>query len=61
VPIRTLADEGRSASDWVVMAEKPGDLGSLATDARWRAPVSSSSTPLWMDDFSSLFSVLSFR
>lgn len=61
VSAQTRLNDGKSASDWVLMAEKPDDLGALVSDARWVAPVWSSSTPLWTDDFSSLFSVLSFR
>jgi len=46
------------SSDWMVMARNAADLGSLATDARWRAPVIPPSTPLWTDDFSNILSVL---
>ena len=51
---------GKSPSDWVVMARSLSDLGSLVADARWVAPVASQSTPLWTDDSSSILSVLHF-
>jgi spermidine synthase len=48
----------RFESDWVVMARKREDLGSLATDSRWQALQPSSSVPTWTDDFSNIVSVL---
>jgi hypothetical protein len=42
------------------MARDPSDLGALATDPRWRAPMASSSTPLWTDDYSDLLRVIHF-
>jgi spermidine synthase len=52
---------GKSASEWVFMAENPTDLGPLVADKRWVPPVVSDSTPLWTDDASSILSVLHFR
>ena len=46
------------SSDWMVMARNAADLGSLATDPRWRTPAIPTSTPLWTDDFSNILSVL---
>jgi len=49
---------GQFSSDWMVMARTASDLGSLATDGRWRTPSIPPSTPLWTDDFSNILSVL---
>jgi len=49
---------GQFSSWWMVMARNPGDLGSLASDARWSTPEIPPSTPLWTDDFSNILSVL---
>jgi hypothetical protein len=54
------APVGKTPSDWIVMAASPGDLGSLASDARWTRLGLSDSTPLWTDDFSSILGVLHF-
>ena len=43
------------------MARSAGDLGSLAADPRWSVPAIPPSTPLWTDDFSNIFSVLSLN
>jgi spermidine synthase len=53
--------EGKEASQWVVMARTPADLGPLTADRRWSTPVPAASTPLWTDDFSNILSVLSVR
>jgi hypothetical protein len=52
---------GQFSSDWMVMARNEGDLGSLATDARWSVPAIPQATPLWTDDFSNILSVLSLN
>ena len=52
------ADSGKTASHWVVMAQDPNDLGGLKSDSRWTIPTVSTRTPLWMDDFSNILSVL---
>jgi hypothetical protein len=49
---------GKFASNWVAMARKPADLGSLPNDERWQ-PCSTTSDPssdVWTDDFSNLLS-----
>jgi hypothetical protein len=61
LPESALIDHGWSPSDWVVMARDASDLGGLAVDPLWRAPVASSSTPLWTDDHSDLVRVIHFR
>ena len=47
------------SSWWMVMARSAGDLGPVASDARWTTPDVPAATPLWTDDFSNILSVLS--
>ena len=60
-PSPELMRNGMRASDWVVMARRPTDLGPLTSDRRWFAPRVSQSTPLWTDDFSNILSVVNLR
>ena len=50
--------DGKFPSEWMILARDRGDLGGLAHDPRWAAPVVRPSTPLWTDDFSNILSVL---
>ena len=50
--------EGKFPSEWMVMARRREDLGSLVNDARWKPPIVAAGTPLWTDDFSNILSVL---
>jgi spermidine synthase len=59
--IQPGSPEGKEASQWVVMARTPADLGVLATDHRWSRLVPTRRTPLWTDDFSNILSVLTVR
>jgi spermidine synthase len=47
---------GKQASQWLIMTRTVPAMGSLATDARWRA-VPSAETAAWTDDFSNILSV----
>jgi hypothetical protein len=58
---KTPSSDGKSESDWVLMAARSTDLGALDADARWQIPLLSPSTPLWTDDSSSILSVLRYR
>jgi len=59
---RHIATEpGGFSSEWMVMARSAADLGSLATDPRWKTPTIPPSTPLWTDDFSNILSVLALN
>ena len=49
---------GKFPSEWFIVARDRRDFGSLTTDARWKAPVAASGTPLWTDDFSNILSVI---
>ncbi len=42
-----------SSSEWIVLADRRGGLGALATDARWR-PLRGSGGPLWTDDHTAI-------
>ena len=59
--VKTPSSDGKSESDWVLLAARAEDLGSLPADARWKVPMVSASTPLWTDDASSILSVLHYR
>jgi hypothetical protein len=52
------APEGKTSSEWLLMARDRRDLGSLLGDHRWVAPDVSVSTSLWTDDFSNILSAL---
>lgn len=52
-----LDENGRTTSNWLLMARDRADLGSVAQDARWAAPDVPANTPLWTDDFSNILSV----
>jgi hypothetical protein len=57
----TASQPGQLSSEWMVMARKAADFGSLASDSRWSTPPVPQSTPLWTDDFSNILSVLSLN
>jgi hypothetical protein len=51
--------DGKTASQWVMIARSPADLGTLQS-AGWSAPAVPSSTPLWTDDFTYLLGIMHF-
>jgi hypothetical protein len=53
-------EDGKTSSDWVVMARSRDDVAAIATDPRWIAPAVHASTPLWTDSFSNILGVFSF-
>ncbi|MGD0389329.1 MAG: hypothetical protein ABSC42_10280 [Tepidisphaeraceae bacterium] len=55
------AAEGKSASQWVVIARDKSTLAKLANDPRWRALPSTPATRVWTDDFSNILSVFRWR
>jgi SAM-dependent methyltransferase len=57
---RSFAD-GKTPAEWMLMARSEGDLGPIAADARWSAIKPPTSTPLWTDDFTNIWSVLKRR
>jgi hypothetical protein len=52
--------DGKTASDWVVIARSRQDVAALTGDARWTPPRVQASTPLWTDSFSNILSVFKF-
>ena len=46
------------SSDWVALARRKEDLGSLATDKRWKLLAASRNDEVWTDDYSNVFSVI---
>ena len=50
--------DGKTSSDWLVMARDAADLGRLAADARWVPSKATAAAPVWTDDFSNILSVL---
>jgi hypothetical protein len=56
----TLADleQGRAASQWIVMARRPESLRGLIDDSRWQRLASEPGRRVWSDDFSNVLSVM---
>jgi hypothetical protein len=54
-------DQGKYASQWVVMARSRADLGALATDPRWVPINVPSGTPVWTDDYSNLLRIIKWN
>jgi hypothetical protein len=57
----TELQQGRQPSTWAVMVRRADDLGPLLASSRWRPAQLSDRSPVWTDDFSSLFSVMKWR
>ena len=51
-------DVARLPSEWVVIGRRPDDLGSLASDSRWKPLTAQPGRRVWTDDFSDILSVL---
>ncbi len=45
-------------SEWVVLARDKADIGSIATDSRWRILSVGTKSRVWTDDYSNVFSVI---
>jgi hypothetical protein len=54
-------DQGKFASQWVVMARNRVDLGAMATDARWVPLDAPAGTQVWSDDYSNLLRIIKFN
>jgi hypothetical protein len=52
----TIERTGKTPSQWLALARRDEDLGSLASDARWKK-LDIPGTRLWTDEFSNLLSV----
>ena len=55
------SDQGKYASQWVVMARNQTDLGALATDPRWVPLDVPAGTPVWTDDYSNLLRIIKWN
>lgn len=49
---------GKSASHWVIFAQKPETFGQLLNDSRWETIPDNPETSLWTDDYSNIFTAL---
>jgi spermidine synthase len=55
-------EPGKLSSNWVMMANKKEDLGSVPNDRRWRlCSTTSNSSEVWTDDFSNILSIFKWR
>jgi hypothetical protein len=54
------ATVGASSSTWVAVARRLADLGSLATDDRWRPALTDARIGVWTDDYSDIFRTLTW-
>ncbi len=67
---RTISPEqkiqGKTASQWIILAKTPESLGTLISDSRWHnsnkmASKTNSKPTVWTDDFSDIWQVLKFN
>jgi hypothetical protein len=59
---QTEGEPGKLPSNWVMMANKKEDLGSVPNDRRWRAcQTTSDPSEVWTDDFSNILSIFKWR
>ena len=49
---------GKTASEYVVMARRVGDVGTLAEDERWQRLGPNRTAPVWTDQYSNILSIL---
>ena len=54
-------DQGKYASQWVVMARTRADLGQLGTDRHWVALEASAGAQVWTDDYSNLLRIIKWN
>jgi len=52
---------GKSPSQWLIMAHDKAHFGKLALDPRWREPKGGKSMAIWRDDYSNLFGAFKWR
>lgn len=52
---------GRLSSEWVLLARSAEDLAAIARRNDWQPLTASPSTPLWTDEFSNVWSVISWK
>jgi len=50
-------EDGRFSSKWIILAKSQATLSKLVIDPRWQAPPSRLNSPVWTDDYTSIFSI----
>ena len=58
---RVQSEEGKFASQWIVMARSHSDLGTLGTDPHWAPVKASTGTRVWTDDYSNLLHIIKWN
>jgi hypothetical protein len=53
--------DGKFASQWVVLARRPADVASLASDPRWQPLHPRPSIGIWTDDYSDLVGIVRWK
>jgi spermidine synthase len=56
-----LLDQGKTPSQWMVLARREADFGGLNKDPRWQPGREDAAVGVWTDDFSSIFRVFLWR
>jgi len=54
-------DAGKLPSQWLVMARRQADLGTLTMDPRWKPANVQPGTQPWTDDYSNLLKIIKWR
>jgi len=55
------AAEGKSASQWVIVAKSGEAFAAQRKDARWKSLPAASRSSVWTDDFSNILSVFRWQ
>ena len=55
------AEKGISPSQWIALARRTEDLGSLATDPHWKPLAGRPKPDVWMDDYSNILRVIMWK
>ena len=58
---RVQSEEGKFASQWIVMARSHSDLGTLGTDPHWAPVKAPTGTRVWTDDYSNLLHIIKWN
>jgi len=54
-------EQGKTASQWVLIARREADFGKLAADSRWQTCRERPGAEVWTDNFSSILSVFNWQ
>jgi hypothetical protein len=55
------AEKGISPSQWIALARRTEDLGSLATDPHWKPLDGRPNADVWMDDYSNILNTIRWK